>query len=245
MIRHFIIMSSSYKQGKRIALDYKGAQLTNAFLSQQIKIIKDQCGDDVSISSHFIYAENESWAAVVKADSFFRGVYVTETLNGFIDLVKEDLVLNGVDVAKYILSKTTCSHLRLQKLVYLAYADYLMLNGDQLFSDKILAYKYGPVVESVYKKYKNYGYSVINEENITQTDALELPIRSRILFSSNGIEKLTSIDNTLNRYGKFPVGKLVDITHEEETPWRKTPQSEVIADKTIYKYHINELIITS
>ena len=45
--------------------------------------------------------------------------------------------------------------------------------------------------------------NTINEENITQTDALELPIRSRILFSSNGIEKLTSIDNTLNRYGKF------------------------------------------
>lgn len=64
---------------------------------------------------------------------------------------KKDRKLKGIDVAKYILSKTPCTQLKLQKLVYLCFADYLCDTGKELFTDKIYAFKYGPVVDLTHK----------------------------------------------------------------------------------------------
>lgn len=54
----------------------------------------------------------------------------------------------------YILARHTCTHLELEKLGYMCYADYLCRTGKKLFKDTVYAFKYGPVVESVYEKYK-------------------------------------------------------------------------------------------
>lgn len=63
------------------------------------------------------------------------------------------------------MSKIKCTQLKLQKLVYFCFADYLCDTGKELFTDKIYAFKYGPVVDSVWKKYKDYGYEDIDNEN--------------------------------------------------------------------------------
>lgn len=132
-----------------------------------------------------IQAEDETWEAVCKADYFFKDVKVIEDVETFIKLINEDRTLQGIDVAKYILSKITCTQLKLQKLVYLCFADYLCETGKELFTDKIYAFKYGPVVETVYKKYKEYGYKAIEEEtgDIDSKDVYEMPAKSRILFA--------------------------------------------------------------
>lgn len=74
----------------------------------------------------------------------------------------------------------------------MCFAEYLCKYDKKLYKDTIYAYKYGPVVDSVYEKYKGVGHQEIeleNEEDIDATEIKEMPSRSRILFAKDGIEK--------------------------------------------------------
>ena len=250
MVTHFIFMSSSYSMGTRIALDYivtdKNVQEE---LKQHLDKIIKKCGKDVSISTHMIQADNESWKSVCEADHFFKDVKVISSIDKFIQLILKDRNLEGIDVAKYILSKIKCTQLKLQKLVYLCFADYLCDTGKKLFTDKIYAFKYGPVVDTVYKSYKEYGYKPIEQEteDIDSKNVFEMPAKSRIIFAEDGIKKILSIDKTLKKYGNLSASELVDLTHRKETPWFKTFKGteEVyssIDPDIIKQYHIHEKI---
>lgn len=245
MVTHFIFMSSSYSLGTRIALDYI---VTDSSVQEELKhhldkIIKE-CGKDVSISTHMIQADDETWKSVCNADHFFKDVKVIETIDKFIKLIAKDRKLEGIDVAKYILSKITCTQLKLQKLVYLCFADYLCETGKELFTDKIFAFKYGPVVDSVYKRYKEYGYKPIEKEtvDIDSKNISEMPSKSRILFAEDGTEKILSIEKTLKKFGGLSASELVDLTHREKAPWSKSPKGigklySTMKLDTIRQYH--------
>lgn len=248
MITHFIFMSSSYSLGKRIALDFIVVdEEIQDRLKEYLDKITTECGKDVSISTHMIQAEDTTWESVCRADHFFKGVEVISSLDKFIKLIKKDRKLEGIDVAKYILSKTKCTQLKLQKLVYLCFADYLCDTGKELFTDPIYAFKYGPVVDTVYEKYKKYGYKPIEEEKEDiDTTVSEMPAKSRILFAEDGTEKIISIDSTLKKYGCLTAGQLVDLTHRESTPWTMTPKStwpfySEIKPEVIKQYHKFEM----
>lgn len=248
MITHFIFMSSSYSLGKRIALDFiVNDRDIQDKLKEYLDKITAECGKDVSISTHMIQAEDITWESVCKADHFFKGVEVIDNLDKFIKLIKRDRKLKGIDIAKYILSKIKCTQLKLQKLVYFCYAEYLCDTGKELFTDAIYAFKYGPVVDTVYEKYKKYGYKSITEEkeNINVTVS-EMPAKSRILFAEDGTEKIISIDNTLKKYGQLTAGQLVELTHRQSTPWTITRKGtwilySEIKPEVIKKYHKFEI----
>lgn len=250
MVTHFIFMSSSYSLGTRIALDFivKEAGIQKE-LKRDLDRIITKCGRDVSISTHMIQAEDETWSSVCKADYFFKDVEVIRDLEEFITLIQKDRKLKGIDVAKYILSKITCTQLKLQKLVYLCFADYLCDTGKTLFIDKIYAFKYGPVVDTVYKRYKEYGYEAIEKEkgDIDSKGILEMPAKSRILFAEDGIGKVVSIEKTLKKYGDLSATELVDLIHKQNSPWNKSYKGEErvysqIQLDTIKNYHKFEVM---
>ena len=221
MVTHFIFMSSSNSLGTRIALDFIVEKVSiQSELKKDLDMIIDRCGRDVSISTHMIQADDKTWEAVCNADYFFKDVKVIEDLKTFIELIQKDRKLQGIDVAKYILSKITCTQLKLQKLVYLCFADYLCETGKELFTDKIYAFKYGPVVDTVYKKYREYGYKAIEEEtrDIDSKDVYEMPAKSRILFAEDGTGKIVSIEKTLKKYGDLTAIELVNLTHKQDSP---------------------------
>ena len=246
MITHYISMSSSYSKGKRIALDNIADPKDYLKLKEIIQDIIEKCGRDVSLSTHFVQTDSKTWKSVIEKDPFFKNVEVIDNKEKFMSLIQEDRTLKGLDVAKYILSKVKCTHLKLEKLTYLCFAEYLCKYDTNLYKDKIYAYKYGPVVESVYEKYKGYGYKEIEDKDIDTTDIFEMPAKSRILFAENGIEKIKSIDDTLKKYGEKTAKELVDITHKNETPWflsgKGILKNEIIRNDIIKKYHYNECI---
>ena len=115
MITHFIFMSSSYSLGKRIAMDYiVDDEDIQKDLKIYLKRITEECGKDVSISTHMIQAEDRTWESVCRSDYFFKDVEVINSLDKFIKLIKKDRKLEGIDIAKYILSKIECTQLKLQ-----------------------------------------------------------------------------------------------------------------------------------
>lgn len=246
IITHCIIMSSSYSKGARIAIDYclKPTD-TKEVLLERLNKITDACGNDVSISTHYIPTASKSWTSVYKKDPFFEDVKLINSIDTFIKLIQKDRLLKGIDVAKYILSKVKCTHLKLEKLVYLCYAEYLCQTGKRLFQDEIYAFKLGPVVESVYKIYKGYE-KLPEEKEINSNGISEMPTKSRIMFAQLGLEKSFSIDKTLDKYSEYNASKLVDITHGNNTPWKMTYEENTkykkILDETIIKFHKNEIL---
>ena len=250
MINHYIIMASAYSIGKRIVLDYNTDDtLPMDLIQKDIDYIIEKCGADIAISSHSIQTESILWESVEKKDNFFKDTLVVNNKEEFVNIVLKDRELTGIDIAKYILSVLPSTHLKLQKLVYMCYANYLCEENEKLFNDKIYAYRLGPVIESVYKKYKKSGYGLLSVEDNKHTyneDVKKLPSRSRILASKNGLKKLLSIDKTIKNYAIYTANELVGLTHKENTPWAKTGSGLIInkqiTDELIKQYHINECI---
>ena len=186
MIKHYIIMSSSYTDGSRVALDItEDCFLNSKAIAEMIEEIRKNCGKDVPLSTHFIETESASWDSVVAYDPFFEDVECTKSTTAFSEKIKKGRVLSGLDVANYILSKIRCTHLSLEKLVYYAYADYLCEHSERLFEDHIYAFRHGPVINSVYETFKRSGSQYVKpfefgDDSDIRTGVKELPARSRI-----------------------------------------------------------------
>lgn len=250
MVYHYIIMSSSYSNGYRIAYDYvcENEQYNIDKISKIEKEISDIVGDSIPTSKHIVQTENNKWESVVEYDPYFKDVKLIKDHIEFAKIIAKDRTLNGLDVAKYILTKKQCTHLKLEKLVYLCYAEYLVDTKKKMFIDRIKAYKYGPVVKSVYEQYK-HKYGDLKDENTTDIESLkdiELAVQSRILFAKDGLEIQTSIEKTLDKYGEKTASQLVDITHRDGSPWSKAVKKSFmgiavdITDEEIMENHIVE-----
>lgn len=245
-------MSSAFTLGSRIALHYVIKEDKDIKkVKEDIKFIEEHSINDIHLSSHSISTESEEWDSVVKKDAFFKHVKVISDIKEFVSYIDQDAELRGIDVAKYILSILPCTHLKLEKLVYMAYADYLVKTGKRLFEDKIYAYKLGPVVKSVYAKYKKEKVLLFfdqeDSKEVVEESRIQLPIKSRIMASKDGSKKIFSILDTLKKYGTMEAYELVNLTRREKSPWSETGGLKVgpyaiISDDKILKYHINETV---
>jgi uncharacterized phage-associated protein len=95
------------------------------------------------------------------------------------------------------------TNLKLQKLLYYAQAWNLVFTGDLLFSNAIEAWVHGPVVPSVFRKFKGYRWSAIDCAVSPVTD-------SRVTAHINAV---------LDTYGSIQATRLESLTHREE-PWK-------------------------
>ena len=245
MIKHYIIISSAYSLGKRVALYYCDKDILQMdVIKKDINYIKDKCGTLIQISTHFIQTEEEGFDKVQEYDKFFEGVEVINTKEEFVDIILKDRNLSGIDVARYILTKVPCTHLKLEKLVYMCYADYLCNENKKLFNDIIYAYKYGPVIKSVYDKYKKNGYEMLDDKETYDEESRKLPIKSRLLVAEDGLKKIISINKTIEKYKDYDANELVSLTHKEFSPWFVAGAGELIneeiTDELIKTYHVNE-----
>lgn len=99
--------------------------------------------------------------------------------------------------ANYIKSKGITDKIKLQKLLYISFGFYATFEkGNYLFQDTIEAWKYGPVVPSVYN---NPSYP--NKTPLKDDKAKK------------------HIDRVLRFYGDKNPFSLVDLTHKKGTPW--------------------------
>lgn len=244
MIRHCIILSSSYSTGRRICLHYVGdddSEVDDAIT----KIRGAYDGKIVMYSTHIVHTDLPDWESVVDRDPYFDDVEVIDSADEFVERISRDRYLTGLEVARYIMSKYPCTHTRLQKLTYMCYADYLCSTGERLFEDNIYAFDHGPVIDSVYRAFSSKSHEhpgQILDELILKGESLN-PIKSRIIFSEDGLKKIGSIDRTLKKYEGVATNDLISFTHRDGTPWsvtdRSVPYAE-ITDESILNHHFRE-----
>ena len=126
--------------------------------------------------------------------------------------------ITAQEAAEYLLTcidperEDTMTNLKLQKLLYYCQGWHLALLDEPMFSDSVEAYKLGPVVPSVYKKYKDRNDPA--KPLITPTVRPNVPVKTGLV-----------LEDVWDKYGKFTASGLVDMTHSE-TPWREAYQAK-------------------
>ena len=145
-------------------------------------------------------------------------------------------MIKALDVANFFVNlyrnsgNNDITNLKLNKLVYIAQGCYLARYGKPLFAEEIEAWKYGPVIPSVYAAFRIYGNNVIQSEKGTY---------DKNIFTTDDIDFLLDIDA---EYGIYSAGTLVDITHKPGSPWaqyHRPGMNCIIAKESMKQYYTN------
>jgi uncharacterized phage-associated protein len=101
--------------------------------------------------------------------------------------------------------------MKLIKLSYISHGWHLGIFSKELLDEPVCAWKFGPVIETLYQEFKRYGNSQITElyrdENCE--DIYPMPDKNIEPF----LNKIWDV------YGKQSGVQLSSLTHEKDTPW--------------------------
>jgi len=131
---------------------------------------------------------------------------------------QQPCMLTADDVADFFLHaadsdsglRQPMTNMRLQKLLYYAQAWSLALAGEPLFGEDIEAWEHGPVVRSVYMRFKQHGSHRLSTE-YAQSPQLTPAQRS-------------VLDAVWASYGDVGAARLRVMAHRER-PWREARQA--------------------
>jgi len=120
-------------------------------------------------------------------------------------------------IANYFLDKASregraVTPMQLIKLVYIAHGWHLGYLDRPLINETVQAWKYGPVIKSLYDQVKRYGSGAVRE-----------PLRSSALpwlreAQMDETKRLT-LDHVWTHYAGFSGVQLSSMTHMPDTPW--------------------------
>ena len=127
--------------------------------------------------------------------------------------------------------ETTPMHIL--KMVYLCHGWMLGNTGRKLIIEPVEAWRYGPVVPSIYHLYKSFGGEPIDISPIDLTDK----------FSNYQIQLISVV---VEAYKLHSALSLSSITHQKGSPWHQVyrngqGEGAIIPDKIIQKYYAEKL----
>ena len=122
------------------------------------------------------------------------------------------MVRTAIEIADHFIERSgnTKTQLQIQKMTYFAHGFMLGVHGVPLIHDKVEAWDWGPVIQSLWTKFRQYGSDIISAK----------PRPPKTPFTS---EEQEILDAVWNYYGRFCGYYLSDIAHDDgsgrETPW--------------------------
>lgn len=121
------------------------------------------------------------------------------------------------DVARFFLYRSMfdgelISPLKMQKLVYYAYAWFLAVHKKKLFEESIEAWANGPVVPTLYHELKAYGSSPIDEDFLGTRENIES------VMCKFDKDMSSTLETVYQEYMTKTAFELVVSTHSEK-PW--------------------------
>lgn len=123
----------------------------------------------------------------------------------------------SIAVANYFVSKSMetgkeLTPMKLLKLVYLAHGWHLAITNSPLIGEAVEAWRYGPVVPSVYHAFKKYADKQITSMYTSEPD--KFPI-----INDDATTKI--LDKIWTVYEDFKGWNLSAMTHQPGSPWDK------------------------
>lgn len=125
-------------------------------------------------------------------------------------------------IANYFIYKSidegvSITPMKVIKLVYIAHGWHLGVRKEPLITEQTEAWKYGPVVESIYRIFKKFGRNDI--------DGLQFPASSdKSEFNDllTDINDRSLLDKVWEVYKDYTATELSSLTHMPDTPWYTT-----------------------
>lgn len=124
------------------------------------------------------------------------------------------------------------SHMKLQKLVYMAYGWWLTEHAIPVTMDAPEVWRHGPVFSEMYSRLSGFGQAPIKHPVRYFFD--DPPPR----VDDNDDETSALLQFVWGRYGRMTAFELSDLTHRPGTPW------QVTAEKFNYRVPMNHKIET-
>lgn len=146
-------------------------------------------------------------------------------------------------IANFFLGKKKhdIDNLKLNKLVYISLGYHLAVLDKDLFLEDVEAWKYGPVIPSLYHGFKNYGWRVI-DKSAQFFNYLTNELWKPEIEKTNE-KTITLLESVWKYYGHLSAFELVARTHAIGTPWKATYDPNVYGKKIgkslIKKYYQN------
>lgn len=149
-----------------------------------------------------------------------------------------------LQISNYFINKSfedgvQITPMKVLKLTYIAHGWYLALTDHPLINEQTEAWKYGPVVRSVYDAFKRYGKGDINQLAFGFGSSVTLkPIKDN--------KQVTDLlDDIWRIYGRLSGTQLSNLTHQPGTPWDITwnnnggslKRGAIIPNKLIRKHY--------
>ncbi len=122
----------------------------------------------------------------------------------------------------------TFTPMQLLKLVYIAHGWMLAVYSEALIVERIEAWRYGPVIPSLYDKIKMYGGNSITD----YIESDQPPIED--------LQQLQVIEFVYQTYKQMDGIRLSTITHQPNTPWQLTYEhgyNRAISDDLIQNHY--------
>lgn len=142
-------------------------------------------------------------------------------------------VHEAIIVADYLLahSDVPLTSLHLNKITYVCHAWCLAGLDKPLIYENVEAWKFGPVIASLYHALKRYGREPISKlisSDVYLTNRSQLEIEKIKLKEKFVSEELEIIDTVLKTYKNYSGAELIQITHEKDAPWDSTFNKKVL-----------------
>lgn len=132
-------------------------------------------------------------------------------------------------VANYFISNIPgITPMKLQKLVYYAHAASLAFRNEPLITERVQAWKYGPVVKSLYDEFRRFANNSINALALDfQIDPSTMDGPPSFKYIPPEIHKsdtvsLAILDAIKNKFGNLSAEELSSLTHQQGEAWWKT-----------------------
>ena len=144
-------------------------------------------------------------------------------------------MITALNVGNNVLSRGFTENIditpmKLQKIIYFIYRDYLQVTGRELFEEKFETWKYGPVLRSGYDYYKNYGSNAIRKL------AVEDDGKTIYIVNEEGSPVFRKIiDSVWGTYKNYDGIYLSSLTHKSGSAWNKAidRNSDILLDEDI------------
>lgn len=156
---------------------------------------------------------------------------------------------NPIAVANYFIGKAfgegaSITPMQAIKLVYIAHGWHLGVTGKPLIGESVEAWKFGPVIPSVYHAFKKYGRSPITNTASTIGSSNE-----SICPTVDDGEQSKLLDVIWDLYKNLSGEQLSALTHKAGSPWYRVWEDErgknfrnaAIPNITIKEYYSNLL----
>ncbi|WP_243400730.1 Panacea domain-containing protein [Convivina intestini] len=136
------------------------------------------------------------------------------------------------------------TQMKAMKLLYYIQGIALAAYGKKLFTEDLLAWRYGPVVKDVHDKYsgmRGIVNIVVNDYDVNENNGIDPEARKNFEEISNDDDAEVVLDTVMEFYGSKSAIELMKLTHNE-TPWQETAQSDVI-DPVLLQTYFKENVL--